>query len=57
VTTGITGTTDIEVLTGLTAGDEIVSGRYKILRNLKSGIAVKRDNSVQALTPADDSSS
>jgi HlyD family secretion protein len=57
VTTGITGTTDIEVLTGLTAGDEIVSGRYKILRNLKSGIAVKRDNSVQALTPTDDSSS
>jgi len=57
VTTGITGTTDIEVLTGLKAGDEIVSGRYKILRMLKSGTAVKRDNSVQAITPADDSSS
>lgn len=57
VTTGITGTTDIEVLSGLKAGEEIVSGRYKILRNLKSGTAVKRDNSVQALTPTDDSSS
>jgi HlyD family secretion protein len=57
VTTGIAGTTDIEVLTGLKAGDEIVSGRYKILRMLKSGTAVKRDNSVQAITPADDSSS
>jgi HlyD family secretion protein len=56
VTTGITGTTDIEVLSGLKAGDEIVTGHYKILRTLKSGIAVKRDNSV--LTPtADDSSS
>jgi HlyD family secretion protein len=56
ITTGITGTTDIEVLTGLKAGDEIVSGRYKILRTLKSGTAVKRDNSVQTLT-LDDSSS
>jgi HlyD family secretion protein len=43
VTTGITGATDIEVLSGLKAGDEIVTGRYKILRNLKSGTAVKRD--------------
>ena len=55
VTTGITGTTDIEVLTGLKAGDEIVSGRYKILRMLKSGTAVKRDNTVQA-TPDDTAS-
>jgi HlyD family secretion protein len=57
VETGITGTTDIEVTKGLHAGDEIVSGRYKILRMLKSGTAVKRDNSVQALAPSDDSSS
>jgi HlyD family secretion protein len=45
VTTGITGATDIEVLSGLNAGDEIVTGRYQILRNLKSGTQVKRDNS------------
>jgi HlyD family secretion protein len=45
VTTGITGATDIEVLSGLDAGDEIVTGRYQILRNLKSGTQVKRDNS------------
>ena len=44
VKTGITGATDIEVLGGLKAGDEIVTGRYKVLRTLKSGTAVKRDN-------------
>jgi HlyD family secretion protein len=47
VTTGITGATDIEVLTGLKAGDQIVTGRYRILRALKSGTAVKVDNSVE----------
>jgi HlyD family secretion protein len=55
VATGITGTTDIEVLTGLKAGDEIVTGHYKILRTLKSGVAVKRDNTVAVAT--DDTSS
>jgi HlyD family secretion protein len=45
VTTGVIGATDIEVLGGLKSGDEIVTGRYKILRTLKSGTAVKRDNS------------
>ena len=50
VSTGITGATDIEVVSGLTDGDEIVTGRYKILRTLKSGTAVKRDNSVQTTT-------
>jgi HlyD family secretion protein len=57
VTTGITGTTDIEVLSGLKAGDEVVTGHYKILRTLKSGIAIKRDNAVATSAPADDSSS
>jgi HlyD family secretion protein len=56
VTTGVTGTTDIEVLGGLKDGDEIVTGRYKILRTLKSGTAVKRDNSV-LVTTTDDSTS
>jgi HlyD family secretion protein len=54
VSTGITGTTDIEVTSGLKPGDEIVTGHYKILRTLKSGIAIKRDNSVVA--PTDTSS-
>jgi HlyD family secretion protein len=43
VTTGITGTTDIEALTGLKAGDEIVIGPYKTLRSLKNSALVKRD--------------
>jgi HlyD family secretion protein len=47
VTTGITGSTDIEVLGGLKEGDQIVTGRYRILRALKSGTAVKVDNAVE----------
>ncbi|MGA2651839.1 MAG: efflux RND transporter periplasmic adaptor subunit [Terracidiphilus sp.] len=43
VTTGITGATDIEVLTGLSEGQEIVTGPFKTLRALKSGSLVKRD--------------
>ena len=54
VTTGITGATDIEVVSGLTDGDEIVTGRYKVLRTLKAGTAVKIDNSVDT-TPDDKS--
>lgn len=43
VTTGITGATDIEVLSGLKEGDEIVTGPFKTLRTLKAGARVKRD--------------
>jgi HlyD family secretion protein len=43
VTTGITGATDIEVLSGLTEGQEIVTGPYKTLRALKGNALVKRD--------------
>jgi HlyD family secretion protein len=56
VTTGVTGATDIEVLSGVKPGDTIVTGRYKVLRTLKSGTAVKPDNSAEVL-PADSSSS
>jgi HlyD family secretion protein len=45
VTTGITGATDIEVLSGLKEGDEIVTGPYKTLRGLKDNALVKRDTS------------
>ena len=43
VTTGITGATDIEVLSGLSHGQEVVSGPYKTLRDLKGGALLKRD--------------
>jgi len=46
VTTGISGTTDIEVTQGLKQGDEIVTGSYKILRTLRNGASVKVDNTV-----------
>ena len=44
VTTGITGTTDIEVLDGLKEGDEVITGSYKVLRTLRPGASVKIDN-------------
>ena len=44
VTTGITGSTDIEVTSGLKEGDEIVIGPYKVLRTLKNDVKLKRDN-------------
>jgi HlyD family secretion protein len=50
VTTGITGATDIEVLSGLTAGDEIVTGPYKTLRALKGGSLLKRDKTLALTT-------
>jgi len=46
VTTGITGTSDIEVLDGLKEGDEVITGSYKVLRTLRPGSGVKIDNSV-----------
>ena len=45
VTTGITGTTDIEVLDGVKEGDEVITGSYKVLRTLRPGSNVKIDNS------------
>ena len=51
VKTGVTGATDIEVVSGLSTGDEIVTGRYKTLRSLKSGTVVKRDNTPEAPAP------
>jgi HlyD family secretion protein len=45
VETGISGTTDIEVMKGLQEGDEIITGSYKVLRTLKPGTSVKIDNS------------
>ena len=44
VTTGISGTTDIEVTNGLKEGDEIVTGSDKVLRTLRTGASVKVDN-------------
>jgi HlyD family secretion protein len=45
VNTGISGVTDIEVVSGLQDGDQIVTGSYKTLRTLKPDARVKVDNS------------
>jgi HlyD family secretion protein len=53
ITTGITGATDIEVLSGLNEGQEIVIGPFKTLRALKGGALLKRDDAKpSAATPA-----
>jgi HlyD family secretion protein len=53
VTTGITGATEIEVLTGLNEGQEIITGPFKTLRALKGGALLKRDDAKpSAATPA-----
>src|SRR5262249_4294639 len=44
VTTGITGQTEIEILSGLREGDEIITGSYKTLRTIKTEDRVRVDN-------------
>jgi uncharacterized membrane protein YhaH (DUF805 family) len=44
VTTGITGATDAEVLSGLAQGQEIVTGPFKTLRDLRGGSRLMRDS-------------
>ncbi len=44
VDTGISGTTDIEVLSGLNDGDRIVTGPYKVIRSLRNDVRIKVDN-------------
>jgi HlyD family secretion protein len=50
VTTGITGATNIEVLSGLSPGQEIVIGPFKTLRGLKDNALVKRDTEKPVVT-------
>jgi len=49
VVTGLTGSTEIQVKSGLEAGDEIITGSYKVLKTLRNGAGVKVDNSVVKL--------
>ena len=41
VKTGITGTTDIEILNGLGESDQIVTGPYQVLRTIKDNTRIK----------------
>jgi HlyD family secretion protein len=44
VDTGITGSTDIEVLSGLNEGDQIITGTYQVIRTIANDAQVKIDN-------------
>jgi HlyD family secretion protein len=46
VETGLTGTTEIQVKSGLTDGDVIITGSYKVLKTIRNGAGVKIDNSL-----------
>ncbi|MBV9266989.1 MAG: efflux RND transporter periplasmic adaptor subunit [Acidobacteriaceae bacterium] len=50
VETGITGTTDIEVTSGLHQGDQIITGSYQVIRTIKNETRVKIDNKPPAST-------
>ncbi len=51
--TGITGATDIEVLSGLKEGDQIITGTYKVIRTLRNGAKVKVNNTVATTTQSE----
>ena len=51
VKTGITGATDVEVVSGVGEGDQIVTGSYQVIRSIRNDAKVKVDNKPPA-TPA-----
>ncbi|MBZ5603636.1 MAG: secretion protein HlyD, partial [Acidobacteriia bacterium] len=52
VETGITGATDIEAISGLNEGDQIITGSYKVIRTIRNQARVKIDNRPPALADA-----
>ena len=50
VKTGITGATDIEVLDGVSANEEIITGSYKVIRTIRNKARVEVDNETPAST-------
>ena len=48
VETGISGATDIEVLSGLNEGDQIVTGSFKVIRTLRNQARIKVENTSAA---------
>ena len=42
VETGITGESDIEIVSGLEAGQQVITGPSRVMRTLKEGMAVKK---------------
>ena len=50
--TGITGTTDMEVVSGLNEGDEVITGSYKTIKTLRNETKVKVDNKPPSTEPS-----
>ena len=50
VETGITGATDIEVLSGLKDGEEIITGSYQVIRTIRNEARIEVDNVSPAKT-------
>lgn len=48
VETGVMGATNVEVTGGLKLGEEVITGPYNTLRELKDGSRIKRDNPTAA---------
>jgi len=48
---GITGESEVEVLEGLSEGEELVTGSYKILRTIADGDFVTVENHASDLVP------
>ena len=51
VDTGITGSTDIEVLSGLKESDQIITGTYQVIRTIRNQADVKIDNKPPVVAP------
>jgi HlyD family secretion protein len=50
--TGITGATDIEVMSGLKSGDQVITGSYQVIRTIRNDAKIKVDNKLPAPTVA-----
>jgi HlyD family secretion protein len=48
VETGITGAIDIEILSGLNEGDQIVTGSFKVIRTLRNQARIKVESAAPA---------
>lgn len=48
VDTGITGATEIEVLSGVEEGEEIITGSYRVIRTIRNEARIKVDNQAPA---------
>ncbi len=51
VTTGITGESDIQITSGLSEGQEVITGPSRILNTLKEGTIVKKQTKKEGETP------